>query len=186
MDNNQSSSTRRDNPFEEIRKKISACIQCGTCTASCPNEFAMEVTPRHLWRMILSDEPAKAVFASPVFLMCSSCYCCTLRCPRGLPLTEVMADLKQLGVAMGHTRNSSTARFYRNFLESVRKHGRVQEMELMVGYFWKMKNPLLPLHYASLGFRLMKSGKIPLSFSSRGQPDLHHLFQKVRELENQE
>jgi heterodisulfide reductase subunit C len=59
-------------------------------------------------------------------------------------------------------------------------------MELMVGYFWKMKNPLLPLHYASLGFRLMKSGKIPLSFSSRGQPDLHHLFQKVRELENQE
>jgi len=29
-----------------IRNMVSACIQCGTCTGSCPNAFAMDLTPR--------------------------------------------------------------------------------------------------------------------------------------------
>ena len=35
-----------------VQEMVRACIQCGTCTASCPNEFAMDHTPRKLWRMV--------------------------------------------------------------------------------------------------------------------------------------
>jgi len=36
-----------------VKEMVRACIQCGTCTGSCPNAFAMDYTPRHLWRMVL-------------------------------------------------------------------------------------------------------------------------------------
>ena len=87
-------------PMVAIREKLRACMQCGTCTGSCANAFAMDYTPRQLWRMVqlgLTDE----LFNSKTFSLCSSCYYCTLRCPRGLPLTEAIHGLKQLAVARG-------------------------------------------------------------------------------------
>ena len=64
----------------DVREMVQACIQCGTCTASCPNEFAMDLTPRRLWRMVLMDR-TEAIFSSKTFILCSNCYTCTLRCP---------------------------------------------------------------------------------------------------------
>ena len=34
------------------REKLLTCIQCGTCTASCPTAYAMDYTPRQLWRLV--------------------------------------------------------------------------------------------------------------------------------------
>ena len=78
-----------------VQEMVRACIQCGTCSGSCPNEFAMDYTPRQLWRMVLMDQTEK-IFQSKTFVLCSACYYCTLRCPRGLPLTEAMEALKQI------------------------------------------------------------------------------------------
>ena len=36
---------------EEIRELMAACMQCGTCSASCPNASAMDLSPRRLWRL---------------------------------------------------------------------------------------------------------------------------------------
>ena len=81
------------NVLAPIQEMVRACIQCGTCTASCPNEFAMDHTPRKLWRLVLMGL-TEQIFQSKTFVLCSNCYCCTLRCPRGLPLTEAMEALK--------------------------------------------------------------------------------------------
>ena len=38
---------------------LRTCFQCGTCSASCPSAYAMDYSPRVLWRMIqlgLKDE----------------------------------------------------------------------------------------------------------------------------------
>jgi heterodisulfide reductase subunit C len=169
-------------PLAAVRIKISACIQCGTCTGSCPNEFAMDVTPRYLWRQVLAGE-TREIFLSQTFLMCSSCYSCTLRCPRGLPLTEAMSDLKQIGLKLGFTNKTASAMFYRQFLKSIRRHGRVHEMEMMSAWFWAMKNPMLPLRFSSLGLRLMSRGKVSLMGSSGSKTDLSALFRRVAALE---
>jgi len=168
--------------LEEVRRTVNACIQCGTCTASCPNAFAMDCSPRRLWRLILLGQE-EAVFASRTFALCSSCYYCTLRCPRGLALTEAMATLKQAAAARRIPLYRKSAAFYNSFLESVRRHGRIRETEFMMGWFLTLKNPVLPLSYAPLGMRLMRRGKVSLGGSAGEETPLEALFSKVAQLE---
>jgi heterodisulfide reductase subunit C len=165
-----------------IQEKLAACMQCGTCTGSCPNAFAMDLTPRHLWRLVLSGL-TEEVFRSRTFFLCSQCFRCTLRCPRGLPLTEAMSDLKNLACQSGWFERSESVVFYRHFLRSVRKHGRLNELELMSGYFTAMRNPVLPFRFASLGIRLIQKGKLSFVPSAKHQKDLDALFRKVEEME---
>jgi heterodisulfide reductase subunit C len=172
-----------DPDLAAVREMVQTCIQCGTCTASCPNEFAMDATPRRLWRMVLMGRQ-EAVFASRTFSLCSSCYYCTLRCPRGLPLTEAMAALKRAAARKGLKSCRSEIHFYRAFIDSVRRHGRVREMEFMTLYMARMKSPLLPLRFAPLGLKLVGKGKVPLQLPSRGQGKLAALFTKVETLEH--
>ncbi|MFO7751224.1 MAG: 4Fe-4S dicluster domain-containing protein [Desulfobacteraceae bacterium] len=170
--------------LKPIQKIVQACIQCGTCSGSCPNEFAMDYTPRNLWQMVLSNETDK-IFQSRTFILCSACYYCTLRCPRGLELTDAMAGLKQIAVRENLPRHRQSTLFYKNFVDSVRRHGRVREMEFMTLYFLALKNPLLPLGFAGLGAKLFMKKKIDLQLPSRGTGKLAPLFDKVAELEEE-
>jgi len=165
-----------------VQEMIRPCIQCGTCTGSCPNAFAMDYTPRQLWRLVLSGEK-EAIFQSQTFALCSSCYYCTLRCPRGLPLTEAMGALKQIASEEGLDLYRQSTLFYQQFVESVRRHGRVREMEFMVYYFAHLKKPWVPMQFAPLGMKLMAKGKVALQLPSRGKRSLEPIFKKVRELE---
>ncbi len=172
-----------DNVLAPIQEMVQACIQCGTCSGSCINEFAMDYTPRHMWRLVLmgcKDD----IFRSKTFSLCSSCYYCTLRCPRGLPLTEAMGELKQIAAKENLVQYKKSTNFYKCFIESVRRHGRVREMEMMTLYFLAMKHPLIPLRFASLGLKLMRKGKISIEIPSKGKGTLNAIFHKVEELEN--
>lgn len=170
-------------PLDAIQKEVIACMQCGTCTGSCPNAFAMDVTPRHMWRLVLMGK-AEEIFESKTFMMCSSCYSCTLRCPRGLPLTEMMAALKRYAAQHKLNRYKQSWQFYESFMDSVRRHGRVREMEFMSLYFFKMKSPLLPLKFSLLGMKLIGKRKIPIENPFvKTEGKLAPIFQKVRELE---
>ena len=75
--NQDTASTSRE--LQEIRELISACMQCGTCSASCPNAHAMTLQPRQLWRLLILGLDDEAL-DSGNFWYCSSCYACTLAC----------------------------------------------------------------------------------------------------------
>ena len=170
-----------DAELKHLRDMVSACMQCGTCSASCPNVASMDLTPRQMWRMLilgLIDE----VLASKTFWYCSSCYSCSLRCPRGLSLTEAMAALKRLAAERDPAKQRANAAFYQAFIRNVRSFGRVQEPALMADYFLSMRDPLLPLSFTPLGLRLLSKGKLhPPSFEHKGR--LTALFDKVEEME---
>jgi len=183
---------KRATPYETadailapIREELQACIQCGTCTASCRNAHLMDYTPRRLWRLVLTGN-TEEVFHSHTFALCSACYYCTLRCPRGLPLTEAMHALKRAAAREHIAEYRSSARFYGSFLDSVRRHGRVNEMEFMRRYFILMKNPLIPMKFTPLGLRLLRKGKISI-FPDKTKPEhsLDQMFRRVEELERQ-
>jgi heterodisulfide reductase subunit C len=142
----------------------------------------MDLTPRRLWRMVLMGQKAD-IFKSKTFSLCSACYYCTLRCPRGLPLTEAMSALKQIAAKENLMLYKQSNRFYKSFLESVRRHGRVRETEFMTLYFAAMKNPFLALKFAPLGMRLMGKGKVYLQIPSKGDGALDPIFRKVEEIE---
>ena len=165
-----------------IQEMVRSCIQCGTCSASCPNEFAMDHTPRQLWRMVLMGQKAE-IFKSKTFALCSACYYCTLRCPRGLPLTEAMSALKQIAARENIAKYRQSTLFYKKFIDSVRRHGRVNEMEFMTLYFAALKNPLAPLKFGPLGLKLIAKGKVSILPHLRGPRPLESIFRAVEALE---
>jgi heterodisulfide reductase subunit C2 len=168
---------------KEIRSNVLACMQCGTCTGSCANTFAMDMTPRQMWRLAQVGE-FETILKSKTFFLCSSCYYCTLRCPRGLPLTETINGLKRLAAAEGIKDFRRSSNFYRTFMDTVRRYGRSREMEFMNRYFLSMKNPFFPLGFASMGLKLMKKGKIPIEMPKLfGKGRFDRLFSRVEELE---
>jgi len=169
-------------PLKPVQEMVSSCIQCGTCSASCTSAPAMDLTPRQLWRNVLMGRKAE-IFNSKTFTLCSTCYYCTLRCPRGLPLTDAMSALKQIAADEDLKPFKKSNRFYRSFMESVKRHGRVHEMEFMTLFFWAMKDPFLPLKFTPLGVRLMGKGKVAIEFPSRESNPLVAIFRKVEEIE---
>jgi len=162
---------------------LGRCIQCGTCSASCPSAYAMDITPRRMWRLAqlgLEDE----VLSSKAIWLCSLCYKCHVRCPRGIPLTETIVKLKQLALQKGVKWPESKA-FYRSFNGLVRRYGRMREVEFMARFFLT-SNPLGALGFAKLGVLLFARGKIHLELPQlRGPGRLDRLFERVAELEEQ-
>jgi heterodisulfide reductase subunit C2 len=169
--------------WQSIRENVKACMQCGTCTGSCVNAHAMDYTPRQMWRLVQLDERIE-LFRSKTLWTCSTCYYCTLRCPRGLQLTETIGALKRAAVAAGFLREAASIRFYQSFLGNVQRNGRVRETEMMTRYFLALGSPIKPLQFAPLGIRLLVKGKlapqVPRIF---GSGKLDDLFRKVREVE---
>lgn len=163
---------------------LNRCIQCGTCSASCPSAHAMDLTPRQMWRMVqlgLTEE----VLHSKTMWLCSLCYTCHVRCPRGIPLTETIVKLKQLALREGIVEWPESTAFYRAFADVMRRYGRVRELEFMVRYFLAT-NPLDALGYAKLGLTLLARGKIhPELPRLGGEGRLDRLFERVAELEGQ-
>ena len=168
--------------LDHVRNMVSACIQCGTCTGSCPNALEMDLTPRKMWRLVVMGRLAD-VMASRTFILCSDCYTCTLRCPRGLPLTEAMETLKGIAFTRREARHRSSRLFYEKFMQTVRDHGRLREMAFMTRYFTAMKSPLAPLRFATLGMKLMGKGKVEMGFGRSAATPLDALFDKVAEIE---
>jgi len=77
-----------------------SCMQCGTCSASCPTAFAMDYTPRQLWQMLqLGME--EEVLNSQTFWLCTVCKSCQVRCPRGISITDTMVALKEYATGRG-------------------------------------------------------------------------------------
>jgi heterodisulfide reductase subunit C len=167
------------------REQLRACIQCGTCTASCASAYAMDYTPRQLWRMIqlgLKDE----VLNSKTLWLCSICYSCTLYCPRGIPLTETITTLKRMAVNEGVRKHKESRNFYRAVVDTVRSHGRMEEVEVMIRYFLST-NPLMAVNYAPLALTMLSKGKVNLGLPKLvGPGKLDKLFCKVEELEGKQ
>jgi heterodisulfide reductase subunit C len=97
-----------------------------------------------------------------------------------------MSALKQIAAKENLAPYKKSIRFYKSFMESACRHGRIREMELMTLYFISMKNPFLPLQFASLGMKLMSKGKVSFEIPSKGSGALGAIFRKVEELENKE
>ena len=169
----------------KLVEMLSQCMQCGTCTGSCPNALSMDQTPRKLWRMV-AMERFDDIWRTRTFSLCSTCYFCTLRCPRGLELTRAMSLLKHLALREKVPGARGSSLFYTCFIDSVRGHGRVRESEFMGRYLVAMGNPLLPFRFAPLGVKLLSKGKVSLFPPSNREPgSLDGLFTKALEIEEE-
>ena len=153
----------RDNAFRDLiintpgGEKIPTCMQCGICAGSCPVSHEMDYTPRQLVRMIQLGLK-KEVLNSNTIWICTTCFSCSVRCPRGIHPTELMETLKTIAIAEGI--KNKNAKFDNVFSEGIKKNGRASEFLLISKY--SLSEPGM-IKQAPFGFSLFSKGKLSLS-----------------------
>ena len=116
---------------------VKMCMQCGVCAGSCPFGPHWEHSPQKIFMMIRAGK-REEVLTSDSMWMCTSCYNCVVRCPRKLPITQIMHGLATYAHRLGLAPKMQPTRdFSLQFWDNCTKTGRVNELKLTHG-------PLLP------------------------------------------
>jgi heterodisulfide reductase subunit C len=164
-------------------EKLFSCIQCGTCSATCPVSHYMDYTPRRVIAMVREGFRHEVLNSQTIWL-CASCYSCTVECPREIKITDVMYALKQEAIAQGdYPKRFPIPVLAREFFRGVERHGRNSEGPLMVRFFLKT-NPLGMLKNAPMAMRLWLKGRLSLREEGTRQKDtVRTLLQAAKQAE---
>jgi quinone-modifying oxidoreductase, subunit QmoC len=146
-------------------EKLRHCIQCGTCSATCPLSIYMDLTPRKLINMARAGFK-KEVLGSFTPWLCASCYSCTVECPKQIKVTDVMYALKRRALEEGvYPKGQPVSVLAKQFFWMVRNFGRVTENYLVVMLFLQT-NWFKFLGFAKLGLKLFLTGRMEYTPSS--------------------
>ncbi|HVP24181.1 MAG TPA: 4Fe-4S dicluster domain-containing protein [Conexivisphaerales archaeon] len=142
-------------------RRIFECIQCGTCGGACPVSFAMDRTPRQVINLVRSGRVDEALRSESIWL-CASCYNCTVECPAGIKITDVMYTLKVASTEMGiHHKNVLGPVFAKTLVKQLETNGRISEVQLILTvalHKLSLLTTLNPVVY----LRLFKAGRVKL------------------------
>ncbi len=158
-------------------ERLFGCIQCGTCSATCPLSHYMDFTPRRIIAMTREGFKDEVLHSATIWL-CASCYSCTVQCPRDIHITDVMYALKREAIAHGvYPRRFPIPVLAREFFNQVTKEGRNSESRLLVRLYAKT-NPFAALKNATLGIKLFLKGRMPLAAEFiKDKPGLRKLME---------
>lgn len=138
---------------------VSRCYQCGKCTAGCPVAIDMDLSPNQVMRLVQINGRDKVLSSSTIWL-CLSCETCTTRCPEDIDIAKVMDTLRRVSVKEGYSSAQRTiTSFNRIFLDSIRRHGRLNELEFSAIYSLASLQLFKNL---SLAFNLLRKGKLAI------------------------
>ena len=118
-------------------ERIKRCIQCGTCTGSCPVSYAMDISPRQLIALFRAGE-LETIMKSRSIWICASCYACTTRCPSGIKITDVIYALKRTVMEKGYESQAPQVQVLAKlFIDNLMSYGRLHEGTLIRKYYMK-------------------------------------------------
>jgi heterodisulfide reductase subunit C len=139
--------------------RLNQCIQCGTCTASCPVSYAMDVTPRQVIGMFRAGA-IEELLQSRTIWICASCYHCTLRCPAQIQITDLIYALKRIAIEEEiFPKRFPVHVMSETFTRNVKRYGRNYEVGLLLRYFLRTK-PLGLFRQRRAGYALWRHGRI--------------------------
>jgi len=141
--------------------RIWSCIQCGTCSGTCPLSIYMDFTPRRIIALVREGFRSEALSSQTIWL-CASCYSCSTHCPQNVHITDLMYSLKREAIRHKmYPKRFPVPVLAREFYNLVKRHGRNSEMWLVVRMALK-SNPLVLLTMSKYGWDLMRTGRMTL------------------------
>jgi len=163
--------------------RISQCLQCGTCTGSCPVSYAMDLSPRMLIALFRAGQ-IEEIFRSRTIWLCASCYMCTTRCPQSIKITDLLYALKRTAIDAGlYPERFPVFLLSKIFARIVSRYGRNQEMLLLLFYYLR-RNPLGLLRLMPLGLAMLRKGRVSiLPKKIKGAAAIHKIVQASKQLE---
>lgn len=139
--------------------RVSACYQCHKCSTGCPVAPDADFTSSQLMRLVQLGAEREVLGAEAIWL-CASCEACTTRCPMDIDVAAAIDALRMLAVGRGaRLATQRDEKFGRSFLGSVRRHGRVFELEMLMAYKLRTGDLFVDLDKAP---KLFKKGKLKL------------------------
>jgi len=135
------------------------CLQCGTCTGSCPVSYAMDISPRMVIALFRAGQ-IEEILRSRTIWICASCYMCTTRCPQAIKITDLLYALKRTAMdAKLYPDRFPVYLLSRSFVHLVNRYGRNHEILLLLLYHLR-RNPLALFRLIPLGVSLFRRGRI--------------------------
>lgn len=140
---------------------LSDCLQCGTCSASCPAVEFMDHTPRALIALINAGY-RDDVLQSNTYWTCSSCYYCTVRCPADIDIAGLMYGLKRYSMwKKTYSEDWIGPDFSESFVRMIMRTGRSFEPVLAPTYVFK-RGVRGMFEEAQTASMLLLKGRLPL------------------------
>ena len=156
--------------------EVLTCIQCGTCSASCPTAHLMDPSIRMLVKLCLEGKKEEALHNDTLWL-CTSCLLCTVRCPRSIRPKAVVSALKDIAEREGI--KSKDASYEELFLRQIRDYGRIAELPL-TGEFL-LVFPQGAVQSMQMGLELLPRGKIGLEIEKiKGRDEVKRIVEELR------
>ncbi|MEW6717194.1 MAG: 4Fe-4S dicluster domain-containing protein [Chloroflexota bacterium] len=140
---------------------LNTCIQCGTCSGTCPVAEFMDQTPRRLIGMINANLKEKVLDCN-TYWFCASCYHCTVRCPANIDIAEVMYAIKRYSIWHKQYKEGLVGPvFSETFVKTIVKSGRSYEPVLAPSYMFSF-GPKEFFQEAMMATKMMLRGRIPV------------------------
>jgi len=164
-------------------ESIKKCIQCGACTGSCPVSYTMDVTPREVIALFRARD-IESILSSRTIWICASCYACTIRCPQGVQVTDILYALKRLAIEQEiFPKRFPVHALSKSFIGFINRYGRSYEPGLILSYFLKT-NPFKLLGMIPLFLRLFPKGRIGfLPKKIKGKKNFSRILKEAEILE---
>jgi quinone-modifying oxidoreductase subunit QmoC len=141
--------------------QLPSCIQCGTCSGTCPLSIYMDFSPRQVMALVRADFKNE-VLASNTIWLCASCYGCTVECPRQIRITDIMYALKQRAIKEHvYPKDMPIPILAKEFAKMVLSKGRITETLLVMQLFLRA-NWRAVLGSWRLGLGLIRTGRFVL------------------------
>lgn len=173
-------------------KRLSQCLQCGSCGGSCPSGPDMDASPRRLFAMMMAGMEDE-VLSSNTQWYCVSCYYCTVRCPQEIPITDFMYTLKQMSIAKGKYHKSEHVDWSNSFIGLVERYGRSYELGLETRYHLlhnplkTVGNPGKMVGLGNMGLQMLQKGRLNLRPESiENMPQLTAILTEAKRLSAQQ
>ena len=85
-------------------EQIDLCFQCGACSSGCPMTEEMDYLPSKIIRM--AQMGMREAIDTNTIWVCTTCFNCEVRCPRGIDIANVMESLRHLVLRQKYDRLS--------------------------------------------------------------------------------
>ena len=155
--------------------EVQTCIQCGTCSASCPTAHLMKPSIRRLIKFCLEGKKEDALNNDTLWL-CTSCLLCTVRCPRGIRPKAVVSALRDLAEREGIPGKDQA--YEELFLKQIKDYGRISELPL-AGEFL-LVFPQGMVQSMKMGLELAPKGKIGLEIEKiQGRDEVKRIVEEL-------